>query len=65
VFAPSAFLKLARDPYEEAGRRNEIDNARAIYDRLIQRETPPGLPDEDAVAEISRIVVAADAAILD
>ncbi len=65
VFAPSAFLKLARDPYEEAGRRNEIDNARAIYDRLMQRETPPGLPDEDAVAEISRIVVAADAAILD
>lgn len=65
VFTPSAFLKLARDPYEEAGRRNEIDNARAIYDRLMKRETPPGLPDGDAVAEINQIVVAADKAILD
>ena len=65
VFEPSAFLKLARDPYEAAGRRSEIDNARAIYDRLMKREVPPGLPGEDAVAEINRIVVAADKAILD
>ena len=65
VFEPSAFLKLARDPYEAAGRRSEIDNARAIYDRLMKREAPPGLPGEDAVAEINRIVVAADKAILD
>ena len=65
VFEPASFLKLARDPYEEAGRRNEIDNARAIYERLMKRKTPPGLPGEDAVAEINRIVVAADKAILD
>jgi trimethylamine:corrinoid methyltransferase-like protein len=65
VFEPASFLKLARDPYEAAGRRSEIDNARAIYDRLMKRETPPGLPNEDAVAEINRIVVAADKAILD
>jgi len=65
VFEPASFLKLARDPYEAAGRRSEIDNARAIYDRLVSREAPPGLPDEDAVAEINRIVVAADKAILD
>lgn len=65
VFEPASFLKLARDPYEAAGRRSEIDNARAIYDRLVSREAPPGLPDEAAVAEINRIVVAADKAILD
>jgi trimethylamine:corrinoid methyltransferase-like protein len=65
VFEPSAFLKLARDPYEAAGRRGEIDNARAIYDHLMRREAPPGLPGEDAVAEINRIVIAADKAILD
>jgi hypothetical protein len=47
------------------GRRSEIDNARAIYDHLVQREVPPGLPDESAVAEINRIVAAADKAILD
>ena len=44
---------------------DEIDNARAIYDRLMQREAPPGLPGEDAVAEMTRIVAAADKAILD
>jgi len=65
VFEPAAFLKLARDPYEAAGRRSEIDNARAIYDRLMRRDPPPGLPGEDAVAEINRIVAAADKAILD
>jgi trimethylamine:corrinoid methyltransferase-like protein len=65
LFEPSAFLKLARDSYEAVGRRSEIDNARAIYDHLVQREVPPGLPDESAVAEINRIVAAADKAILD
>lgn len=65
VFEPASFLKLARDPYEEAGRRNEVDNARALYERLMRRDPPPGLPGEDAVAEINRIVAAADKAILD
>ena len=65
VFEPSAFLKLARDPYEDAGRRTELDNATAIFDRLISRDPPPGLPDADAVAELAQIVAAADRAILD
>lgn len=65
VFEPSAFLRLARDPYEAAGRRSEIDNARAVYDRLVARHPPAGLPDDDAVAEMARIVAAADRQILD
>ena len=65
VFAPSAFLKLARDPYEDAGRRTEMDNAMAIFDRLMARDAPPGLPDADAVAEMAQVVAAADRAILD
>lgn len=65
VFAPSAFLKLARDPYEEAGRRTELENAMAIFDRLMSRTVPPGLPDADAVAEMAKVVAAADRAILD
>ncbi len=65
VFAPSAFLKLAREPYEKAGRRTELDNAMAIYEALMLRKAPHGLPDADAVAEMAEIVAAADRAILD
>jgi len=65
VFEPSTFLKLARDPYEDSGRRTELDNAMAIFERLMSRDAPPGLPDADAVAEMARVVAAADRAILE
>ena len=65
VFAPSAFLKLARDPYEAAGRRTEVDNAMAILDSLMSRDAPAGLPGADAVAQMAKVVAAADKAILD
>jgi trimethylamine:corrinoid methyltransferase-like protein len=65
VFEPSAFLKLARDPYEDSGRRTELDNAMAIFERLMSRDAPPGLPDADAVAEMAQVVAAADREILD
>jgi trimethylamine:corrinoid methyltransferase-like protein len=65
VFEPSTFLKLARDPYEESGRRTELDNAMAIYEQLTSRDAPPGLPDAGAVAEMAKVVAAADRAILD
>ncbi len=37
----------------------------AIHERLLARDPPPGLPDADAVAEMAKIVAAADKAILD
>ncbi len=65
AFAPSAFVKLARDPYEAAGRRTALDAAMAIYEALVSRQAPAGLPDADAVAQMADIVAAADRAILD
>ena len=37
----------------------------AIYEQLMARDTPPGLPDAVAVAEMAKVVAAADRAILD
>jgi trimethylamine:corrinoid methyltransferase-like protein len=65
VFQPSAFLKLARDAYEDAGRPTELDAARAVFDKLMARTPPPGLPDAGAVREMAEVVAAADRAILD
>jgi len=64
VFQPSAFLKLARDAYDDAGRPTEVDAARAIFDKLMSRDPPPGRPDAEAVREMTGIVAAADRAIL-
>jgi len=64
VFPPHAFLKLARDAYDDAGRPTELDAARAIFEKLMARSAPPGLPDADAVREMAEIVAAADKAIL-
>lgn len=65
MFRSSAFVKLARDQYEDAGRRTALDNAVAIFEELTAREPPPGLPDADAIAEMAQVVAAADRAILD
>lgn len=64
VFQPSAFLKLARDAYENAGRPTELDAAKAIFDKLVARGTPPGLPDADAVRDMAEVVAEADKTIL-
>jgi trimethylamine:corrinoid methyltransferase-like protein len=59
-FAPEAFARLARDAYQESGRRDMMANARDICRQILARKPAPGLPDNDTRAEIAAIAAAAD-----
>ena len=59
-FIPEAFLREDRDGYEASGRRTAVDQAREMCMEFIGRPPPDGLPGEDALAEMTRIVADAD-----
>ncbi|MCP4327293.1 MAG: hypothetical protein GY791_02500 [Alphaproteobacteria bacterium] len=63
-FAPEAFARLGRDAYEESSQRDMLTNARDICRQLLSRDPPQDLLDDAALAEITRIVTAADQRVL-
>ncbi len=61
---PRVFRRDGRDDYEASGRRTAFDQAREMCMELIRAPAPEGLPGEDAVGEMAKVVRAADDHIL-
>jgi trimethylamine:corrinoid methyltransferase-like protein len=59
-FSPEAFVRLAHDSYEAAGRLELLANAREHARKLLEREPPDGLPSAEALREIEDVVAAGD-----
>ena len=57
---PDTFKRDGRDDYEAANRAGAFEAARDKVLALMAADPPEGLPDEDQVAEIAKIVARAD-----
>jgi trimethylamine:corrinoid methyltransferase-like protein len=63
--SPDVFMREDRDNYEKINRRTAIDQARDKCMELIKAPDPNGLPSNDALAEIAKVVADADRLILE
>ncbi|MCP5037716.1 MAG: hypothetical protein GY945_08970 [Rhodobacteraceae bacterium] len=59
-YRPEVFQRQGRDDFEQADRAGAWEAARDKALALIAADLPAGLPDQDQVAEIAKVVAAAD-----
>ncbi|MCC7045866.1 MAG: trimethylamine methyltransferase family protein [Alphaproteobacteria bacterium] len=63
-FAPAAFTRQARDAYEAAGKRDLVAQARDMAEAILRANPPRPVVDAQVLAEMRRVIAAADAEIV-